>query len=389
MPEQPMYHDGARAMQDRFDSRRIADRLEQVTVHTAFSADDRALIERSPMFFLATADADGWPDCSYKGGMPGFVRVVDPGTLELPSYDGNGMFRSLGNIVVNPKVGLLFIDFDQRTRMRVNGIASIVDDAASLTAFPGAQAVVRVEVDRIQLRGLDVAAVGSPSDDTGTTSAWRTWVAVESADRPRRSCRTTAARCCHRPTTSPAQVAQPCAPIRPAPSSVCGSRTAPRRSHRQRGRHLELQRPRHQGRRRGHRVLRRRVRLGTRPLELGDGLTATMWCRPGYADWLDERDPSRLERHGADGVPDGFGTRWRGCSRTTRDRPTGPSRSRWATPTPSPSAAPTSAARCCRRPPTSGRPAWPSCATPRARRSRRATTSRTDPAPLRIAGAGS
>jgi predicted pyridoxine 5'-phosphate oxidase superfamily flavin-nucleotide-binding protein len=149
MADHPMYHEGSRAMQDRFDSRRIADRLEEVTVHTAFSADDRALIERSAMFFLATADADGWPDCSYKGGVPGFVRVVDPGTLEFPSYDGNGMFRSLGNIVANPKVGLLFIDFDQRYRMRVNGVASVVDDEASLSPFEGAQAVVRVAVDRI------------------------------------------------------------------------------------------------------------------------------------------------------------------------------------------------------------------------------------------------
>jgi predicted pyridoxine 5'-phosphate oxidase superfamily flavin-nucleotide-binding protein len=149
MTDHPMYHDGARAMQDRFDSRRIADRLEEVTVHTAFSADDRAMIERAAMFFLATADADGWPDCSYKGGVPGFVRVVDPRSLEFPSYDGNGMFRSLGNIVANPKVGLLFIDFDQRHRMRVNGIASVLDDETSLAPFEGAQAVVRVEVDRI------------------------------------------------------------------------------------------------------------------------------------------------------------------------------------------------------------------------------------------------
>jgi predicted pyridoxine 5'-phosphate oxidase superfamily flavin-nucleotide-binding protein len=149
MPEQPMYHDGARALQDRFDSRRIADRLHEVTVHDRFSADDRAFIERSAMFFLATADAEGWPDCSYKGGMPGFVRVVDPGTFEFPSYDGNGMFRSLGNIVVNPKVGVLFIDFDERNRMRVNGLASIHDDAETLAAHEGAQAVVRVAVDRI------------------------------------------------------------------------------------------------------------------------------------------------------------------------------------------------------------------------------------------------
>ena len=149
MPDRPMYNDGAREMQDRFDSRRIADRLEEVTVHTQFSPDDQAFIEGSAMFFLATADADGWPDCSYKGGVPGFVRVVDPGTLEFPSYDGNGMFRSLGNIVVNPKVGMLFIDFERRNRMRVNGIASISDDARALAPFEGAQAVVRVEVERI------------------------------------------------------------------------------------------------------------------------------------------------------------------------------------------------------------------------------------------------
>ena len=93
-----IYHRGSRTLQDRFDSQRIADRLEEITVHAEFSDADKAFVERSPMFFLATADADGWPDCSYKGGMPGFVRVVDPKTLAFPSYDGNGMFRSLGNI---------------------------------------------------------------------------------------------------------------------------------------------------------------------------------------------------------------------------------------------------------------------------------------------------
>ena len=144
-----MYHEGARALQDRFDSRRIADRLEQVTVHREFTADDKAFVEGSAMFFLATADADGWPDCAYKGGMPGFVRVVDGETLAFPSYDGNGMFRSLGNILVNPKVGLLFIDFEQANRMRVNGIASLHDDDELLASFEGAQLIVRVRAERI------------------------------------------------------------------------------------------------------------------------------------------------------------------------------------------------------------------------------------------------
>jgi predicted pyridoxine 5'-phosphate oxidase superfamily flavin-nucleotide-binding protein len=144
-----MYNDGSRELQDRFDSRRIADRLEQITVHDAFSDDDRAFIERVPMFFLATADTDGWPDCSYKGGQPGFVRVVDENTLAFPSYDGNGMFRSLGNVLMNPKVGMLFVDFERPNRMRVNGVASLHDDDELLSSFEGAQLIVRVRAERI------------------------------------------------------------------------------------------------------------------------------------------------------------------------------------------------------------------------------------------------
>jgi uncharacterized protein len=149
MPESQMYHDGSRRLQDHFDTRRIADRLEQVTVHMAFTAEDRALIERCPMFFLATADADGRPDCSYKGGEPGFVRVADERTLAFPNYDGNGMFRSLGNVLVNPQVGMLFIDFERSRRIRVNGRARLVEDDPLLATYPGAQLIVRVHAERI------------------------------------------------------------------------------------------------------------------------------------------------------------------------------------------------------------------------------------------------
>lgn len=143
------YHEGSRRLQDQFDSRRIADRLEQVTAHVTITDDDRAFIERCAMFFLATADVEGQPDCSYKGGLPGFVRVVDERTLAFPDYDGNGMFRSLGNILVNPRVGLLFIDFEHPDRMRINGAASVHDDDELLSQYPGAQLVVRVQVERI------------------------------------------------------------------------------------------------------------------------------------------------------------------------------------------------------------------------------------------------
>lgn len=145
----PMYHPESRELQDRFDSRRIADRLEEVTVHEEFTPEDRAFIERCSMFFLATADSEGWPDCSYKGGLPGFVRVLDSKTLAFPSYDGNGMFRSLGNVLANDRVGLLFLDFERPRRIRVQGRASLHEDDDLLEAFEGAQLIVRVQATRI------------------------------------------------------------------------------------------------------------------------------------------------------------------------------------------------------------------------------------------------
>ena len=138
------YHDGSRRLQDRFDTRRVADRLDEFTVHDSFTDDDRAFIESCSMFFLATADAEGRPDCSYKGGLPGFVRVLDEHTLAFPDYDGNGQFRSMGNLTVNQHVGMLFIDFEQRNRMRVNGVATISGDDPLREEFPGAQMIVRV-----------------------------------------------------------------------------------------------------------------------------------------------------------------------------------------------------------------------------------------------------
>lgn len=138
------YRDSHRLLQDRFDTRRLADRLASVA-GTDLSPF-RAFIEARDMFFLATADAAGHPQCSYKGGDPGFVKVVDASTIAFPSYDGNGMFLSAGNIGENPQVGLLFIDFDIGSRLRVNGEASIDPDDSLLSELPGAKLVVRVHV---------------------------------------------------------------------------------------------------------------------------------------------------------------------------------------------------------------------------------------------------
>lgn len=149
MTDHPPYHDGMRQLQDARETRALADRLEQVIVRTAFTAEDRAFIERCAMVFVATADADGVPDCSYKGGLPGLVRVLDDYTLALPDYDGNGMYRSWGNVLVNPRVGLLFLDFEQQKRLRVNGRACVSADDPLRAEMEGAVFVVRVTVDRI------------------------------------------------------------------------------------------------------------------------------------------------------------------------------------------------------------------------------------------------
>src|SRR5207244_4694604 len=150
MPDSVMYHQGNRRLQDQFDSRRIADRLEEKLTRTAFTADDKAFIESAIYFFIATADADGRPDCSFKGGAPGFVRVTGPDELAFPDYDGNGMVKSLGNLLVNPSVGMLFIDLHEKPRrLRVNGLATVSRDAPLLARTGGAQLIVRVKAHAI------------------------------------------------------------------------------------------------------------------------------------------------------------------------------------------------------------------------------------------------
>jgi predicted pyridoxine 5'-phosphate oxidase superfamily flavin-nucleotide-binding protein len=149
MNDSIMYHAGSRQLQDQFESRRIADRLETIT-RTEFTPDDKTFVESMPYFFLATADADGRPDCSFKGGMPGFVQVTGPSELAFPDYDGNGMFKSLGNILVNADVGLLFIAMHGKPqRLRVNGTAKVSRDDPLLSRTVGAQLIVRVEARAI------------------------------------------------------------------------------------------------------------------------------------------------------------------------------------------------------------------------------------------------
>ena len=178
------YHDGMRRLQDARETRPLADRLEHVTVRTTFNDEDRAFIQRSPMFFVATADDSGQPDCSYKGGLPGFVRVLDDRTLCIPDYDGNGMYRTWGNVLVNSRVGLLFLDFERPNRLRVNGTARISEDDPLRGEFPGAVFIVRLTAERIfancpryvhKMQLLEHSKYAPRPDYTPPVPRWKTY----------------------------------------------------------------------------------------------------------------------------------------------------------------------------------------------------------------------
>ena len=143
------YGGGARTLQRRFDTERLAERIEQRLVRDRLSEDDRAFIERMDMFFIATVDAQGRPSCSYKGGEPGFVRVLDDRTIAFPSFDGNGMYLSTGNVLDTSHVGLIFVDFVAQMRLRFDGEATIDMDDPLLASCPEAQFVVRVRARAI------------------------------------------------------------------------------------------------------------------------------------------------------------------------------------------------------------------------------------------------
>ena len=141
-----MFHDKQIELQHHFDTRKLSERFEQTIIQPTINPEDQAYIADKNMFFLATVDDQGQANCSYKGGPRGFVKVIDERTLAFPLYDGNGMFMSAGNVLANPNIGMLFIDFEQQTRVRVNGIASIDLNDPLMAEFPEAQMIVRVAV---------------------------------------------------------------------------------------------------------------------------------------------------------------------------------------------------------------------------------------------------
>ena len=144
MESRPFYHEGMRDWQDRFDGRRVADALAAHRRRYDFWPEDRAAIEQASFFFIATSFNE-YVDCSMRSGAPGFIHIVGPGVLEFPEYDGNSMYRTIGNIGKNPNVGLLFVKFDGKSpRIRINGKGEILEDAETLARHHAAKLVVRV-----------------------------------------------------------------------------------------------------------------------------------------------------------------------------------------------------------------------------------------------------
>ena len=176
------YHDGSRSLQDRFDGRRLADSLEKNRRHSNFSVEDCEFIENASFFFLATTSGKT-VDCSFKGGLPGFVKVTGVNSLSFPDYDGNSMYRSLGNILQNENVGLLFLNFDGgKERMRINGTAKLDYDAERLKEFVGAKLIVDITAVNIfpncpryipQLENLEISDHVPRPDHVPPEAEWK------------------------------------------------------------------------------------------------------------------------------------------------------------------------------------------------------------------------
>ncbi|MEO8005503.1 MAG: pyridoxamine 5'-phosphate oxidase family protein [Betaproteobacteria bacterium] len=141
-----LYGARQRALQDQFDTRRIADKIEALVIQPQLGDMDMAFISSRDMFWLSTIDEQGRPTVSYKGGDPGFVRVLDNKTLVFPLYDGNGMFYSAGNIAGTSKIGMLFMDLERPNRLRVQGEATVSERDPLMREFKEALMLVRVNV---------------------------------------------------------------------------------------------------------------------------------------------------------------------------------------------------------------------------------------------------
>ena len=144
-----MYSQEQRKLQSDFGTEKLAEKLVNMIVKSTLDERERAFLESREMFFLSTVDKEGRPTVSFKGGSAGFLKAIDEKTIVFPSYDGNGMFMSVGNIQAKSKVGLLFIDFQTPQRIRVRGEARCIKEGSILKSYPGANLVIELIVSNV------------------------------------------------------------------------------------------------------------------------------------------------------------------------------------------------------------------------------------------------
>lgn len=144
-----LYSAEHRALQEEFNTTKLADLLDNGWIHEKISEDEKNFISSRDMFFLSTVDPHGMPTVSYKGGPTGFVKVLDESTLVFPGFDGNGMFYSVGNIEAQHKVGMLFIDFETPHRVRVQGTAKLIREHELMADYTEAKYLIMITVTKI------------------------------------------------------------------------------------------------------------------------------------------------------------------------------------------------------------------------------------------------
>jgi len=149
-PAEGIFHAGERRAQITWGDPAIWNdaRVKQL-LWNKIPAKFNARIEAAPFFFLATSDSHGRCDSSFKGGGPGIVRILAPDRLAFADFDGNGAFMSIGNILENPNLGMLFVDFSDGARLRINGHATVHDNGEIVGLFRNASRAIVVDVELV------------------------------------------------------------------------------------------------------------------------------------------------------------------------------------------------------------------------------------------------
>ncbi len=149
-------HEGEIEAQRRFGAEGYWNEYNLGMIRDSIPSSWAAFMEAQAFFFIATANSRGECDCSFRGrefnraGQPyPLLKILDAKTLVFPDFSGNKLYNSLGNILVNPHIGMLFVDFQNRSRARVNGAAKIIEDKRAYEdIWPTAQRYVRVAVQQ-------------------------------------------------------------------------------------------------------------------------------------------------------------------------------------------------------------------------------------------------